>query len=118
PFLCARSTSILPPSPSDALGVLHPAIVAVLARDLYEPLVRVTFLASSTIGVGHPPKPLPDVRRTDARSAQIGGPEGISHCFQVSTYSGEPFTSISARNLLSKDNWGSALVDEPAPRPP
>src|SRR5690606_10645840 len=118
PFLCARSTSILPPSPSDALGVLQPAIVAVLTRELYEPLVRVTFLASSTSGVGHPPKPLADVRRTDARSRQIGGPDDISQRFQVRPYSGEPFTSSLARNLFSKDNWRTALLHKPSPRPP
>jgi hypothetical protein len=63
-------------------------------------------------GVGHPIKPLSDVRRADARSAQIGGPAGISQCFQVSAYSGEPFTSILARNLLSKDDCRAALGDE------
>jgi hypothetical protein len=52
------------------------------------------------------------VRRADARSAQIGGPAGISQCFQVSSYSGEPFTTISARNLFSKDHWRRALGDE------
>jgi hypothetical protein len=31
---------------------------------------------------------------------------------QVSAYSGEPFTPILARNLLSKDNWRAALGDE------
>lgn len=41
-------------------------------------------------GVGQPPKALPDVRRADARSAQIGSPDGISQCFQISSYSGEP----------------------------
>jgi hypothetical protein len=45
---------------------------------------------------------LPDVWRADARSAQIGGPDCISQSFQVSTYSGEPFTSSLARNLLAK----------------
>jgi len=54
-------------------------------------------------GVGYPEQPLPDVRRADARSAQIGGPNPIAHRFQVSTYSGEPFTSSRARNLLSSD---------------
>jgi hypothetical protein len=63
-------------------------------------------------GVGHPEQPLSDVRRADARSAQIGGPDGISDCFQVSTYSGEPFTSILARNLFSKDRCRAALGDE------
>jgi hypothetical protein len=67
---------------------------------------------SPTVAVGHPPKPLPDVRRADARSAQIGGPDGIVQCFQVSSYSGEPCTSKRARNLLSKDDWRAALRDE------
>ena len=51
--------------------------------------------------------------RADARSAQIGGPNGKSHVFQVSTYSSEPSTSILARNLLSKDDWRATLMDEP-----
>lgn len=54
-------------------------------------------------GVGTPINPLPDLRRADARSAQIGGPDLISTSFQVSTNSGEPFVSIAVRNLLSKD---------------
>jgi len=58
------------------------------------------------------------VRRADARSAQIGGPDGISHRFQVSAYSGEPKAAILARNLLSKDDWRAALVNEtPEGRP-
>jgi hypothetical protein len=52
------------------------------------------------------------VRRAEARSAQIGGPAGISTSLQISPYSGEPFTPILARNLLSKDNWRAALGDE------
>jgi hypothetical protein len=67
---------------------------------------------SALVGVSHPVQPLPDVRRADARSAQIGGPAGISHCFQISAYSGEPFTPILARNLLSKDRCRAALGDE------
>jgi hypothetical protein len=65
-------------------------------------------------GVGHPEQPLADVRGCDARRAQIGGPDRISQCFQVSTYSGEPFTSKAARNLLSKDDWRAAVLEEPA----
>jgi hypothetical protein len=64
--------------------------------------------------VGHPVQALSDVRRARARSAQIGGPDGITQRFQVSTYSGEPFTSRFARNLLSKDDWREALGDEAA----
>jgi hypothetical protein len=47
-----------------------------------------------------------------ARSAQIGGPNGIASVFQVSANSTEPFKSVTARNLLSKDNWRTALGDE------
>jgi hypothetical protein len=63
-------------------------------------------------GVGHPEQALSDMRRTRARSAQIGGPDGISQMLQVSAYSGEPFTSVSARNLLAKDHSRRALGDE------
>jgi len=61
-------------------------------------------LAGCATGVGHPEKSLPDVRSALARSAQIGGPESISHRLHVSAYSGEPFTSVLDRNLFSKDN--------------
>ena len=45
------------------------------------------------------------MRRADARSAEIGGPDTIGHVFQISSYSGEPYTAILARNLLpSHDN--------------
>jgi len=52
------------------------------------------------------------VRRADARSRQIGGPDGISQVLQISAYSGEPFAAILARNLLSKDRCRAALGDE------
>jgi hypothetical protein len=48
----------------------------------------------------------------DARSAQIGGPDGIAHCFQISAYSGEPCSSIIARNLFAKYDWRVALARE------
>jgi hypothetical protein len=67
-----------------------------------------------TVGVGHEVDPLSDVRRADARSAQIGGPNGISQRFQVSTNSGEPRPAVSARNLLSKEDCRAALLDETA----
>lgn len=63
-------------------------------------------------GVGHPVKSLADVRRTDARSAQICRPAGVVRTFQVSEYSVEPSEGILARNLLSKDRCRSALADE------
>jgi hypothetical protein len=52
------------------------------------------------------------MRRARARSAQIGGPAGISTAFQVSANSGEPFVSVLSRNLFSKDRWRLALGDE------
>jgi hypothetical protein len=52
------------------------------------------------------------VWRPDARSAQIGSPDGIVHCFQVNAYSSEPSTSSEARNLLSKDDWRLADRNE------
>tara|TARA_Y100000310_G_scaffold253379_1_gene260231 strand:- start:541 stop:834 length:294 start_codon:yes stop_codon:yes gene_type:complete len=93
-------------------------VIAVLA-----PLFILRFIAkydsrslpnSVSVGVAHPPQPLPDVRRADARSAEIGGPDFISQHFQVRPYSGEPFTSKLRCNLLSNDDWRSALGDEPA----
>jgi hypothetical protein len=69
-------------------------------------------------GLGHPEQPLPDVRRPDARSAQIGSPNRIADCFQVSSYSGEPFTSILARDLFSKNNCRSADLDKLKPDRP
>ncbi len=68
----------------------------------------------SAIGVGHPEKPLPDVRCADPRSAEIGGPDRIGHSFQVSSYSGEPEAPILTRNLFAKDDWRAALVDDPS----
>jgi len=52
------------------------------------------------------------MRRANARSAQIGGPDSISQCFQVSAYSSEPSTSKFARNLFSNDNWRAAVADK------
>jgi len=63
-------------------------------------------------GVTHPEQPLPPMRRAEARSAQIGGPDGISHSFHVKTYSGEPATPKARRNLFAKDHWRAALGDE------
>jgi hypothetical protein len=114
---------------SPACGVAHPAIAAAAPSVNPAPFPLLCFAFSRAIrarcisgsqptfiacasGVGHPEQSLSDVRRADARSAQIGGPDGISQCFQVSAYSGEPFTSILARNLLSKDRCRAALGDE------
>jgi hypothetical protein len=48
-----------------------------------------------------------------ARTAKIGGPEGIAQCFKFQTYSGEPVSPCKfARNLLSNDDWRVALSNE------
>lgn len=52
------------------------------------------------------------MRGADARSAQIRHPNGVSRYFQVSAYNVDPAEAVLARNLLSKDNWRSALGDE------
>ena len=78
--------------------------------------------ASALTGVGQPygskEEPLSDVRRPDARSAQIGGPDGVPRAFQVSANNVEPREASPARNLLSKDDWRAALADEAIPRWP
>jgi hypothetical protein len=72
--------------------------------------------ASVAVGVAQPESPkvnaLAHVRRTDARSAQIGTPNGILNSFQIKPYSIEPSTPIDACNLLAKDNCRAALADE------
>jgi hypothetical protein len=66
-------------------------------------------------GAGHPDKikSLADVRATEARSAQITRPEGVTRSFQVSRYEIEPAKAVFARNLLSNADWRAALADEP-----
>jgi len=68
-----------------------------------------------TRGVGHEIQPLPDVRSTEARSAGIDRPDGVTRCFQVSANKVEPSKAVRACNLLAKDNVRPALRDEPRP---
>ena len=105
---------------SCACGVVQPASVATLPRSpftgTFAQLCASPSLWSRVVGVGHPEtspvQTLADVRRPDARSAQIGGPDFIGQPFQVSSYSGEPIPSKRRRNLLSKHDWRTALGDE------
>ena len=73
--------------------------------------------ASTTdaLGVGQPdpPEPLSDMGRAEARSAGIDRPCGVARCFQVRRYKVEPSEAVLARNLLSKNDIRSALLDEP-----
>jgi hypothetical protein len=70
------------------------------------------------VGVGHPKKSLADVRRVDARRAQIRRRAGVVLSFQVSEYSIEPVEGKFARNLLANDNWRRALANEREPDRP
>ena len=58
------------------------------------------------------------MRRTEPRSAEIERPDGVRLSFQVSENNVEPSKSVLARNLLAKDDRGSALSDEPEPLGP
>jgi hypothetical protein len=94
-------------------GVDQVASAAVF-RSLFHPLRAASFsapssdltdlLASFAPAVGHEVKPLPDVRRPDARSAQICSPDAISQSFQVSANSGEPVPASAACNLFAKND--------------
>jgi len=75
-------------------------------------------VASVDVGVGHPVQSLPDVRRTEARSAGIDRPDGVRLAFQVSAYSVEPMQRVLACNLLAKDNERAALADDLEERGP
>src|SRR5574337_981848 len=80
------------------------------------PDVRPIALRSTTsivFGVGHPIKPVSDMRSTDARRRERNRPDSVTHGFQVSLYKVDPRVCVAARNLLSKDSWRSALLDEP-----
>jgi hypothetical protein len=60
----------------------------------------------------NPPEALADVRRADARSAEINRPAGVARCFQVSVYKVEPTKAVFACNLLTKHDVRAALADE------
>jgi len=110
------SFAICEPSAFAFVGVGQPAIAA--SADNAPPAwFGPPFFPSVARGVFQPfsdePEPLSDVRRADARSAQICRPNGVARCFHVSAYSVEPPEAVLARNLLSKDDWRAALCDEP-----
>jgi hypothetical protein len=57
-----------------------------------------------TVGLGHEPQPLPDVRCPDARSRQTDRPAGVALSFQVILNKIEPSVSNRCFNLLAKDD--------------
>jgi hypothetical protein len=113
---------------SNAVGVGQPArYVAVDGRSSSRPFRAISasqpaavldpLSPSVDLGVGQPcsdpVEPLSDVRSTDARSAGIDRPAGVSRSFQVSLYKVEPSEAVLACNLFSNDDWRAALRDEP-----
>jgi hypothetical protein len=52
------------------------------------------------------------VRRSDARSAQIDRPAGVTRTIQVRLNKVEPSESVNGRNLLAKANERSSCFDE------
>jgi hypothetical protein len=76
------------------------------------------FSSPCAFGVGHPVEPLPDMGRAEARSAGICRPEGVARRFQVSRYKVEPSEAVFRCNLLAKDEFRTALFDEPMERGP
>lgn len=77
--------------------------------------MRTFFSPSDMRGVGHPIKPVTDVRGTDARSRERDRPEGVTQGLQVSVYKVDPRVCVLARNLLSKNSCRAALCDEVLP---
>jgi len=102
-------------------GVFQPAMWQTALNPL-APFSRIAtsprFSASLLIGVGHPVKPVSDVRGTDARSRERDRPEGVTQGFQVILYKVDPSVCVFACNLLTKDCDRAALLDEVVERWP
>jgi hypothetical protein len=72
-------------------------------------------VGQGTVGLGHEPQSLSDVRSADARSWQIGRRDGVACSFQVSCHVIEPCQGKARLNLLTKQDCRSALADESEP---
>jgi hypothetical protein len=66
-------------------------------------------------GVGHEVQSLSDVRRAEARSANIERPEGVVLAFHVRLNKVEPSKCVFARRLFAKDDARISLGDESEP---
>jgi hypothetical protein len=53
------------------------------------------------------------MRRTEARSAGIDCPAGVTRLIQVSKYNVEPSEAVCAANLFANDDCRATLADEP-----
>ncbi len=120
---------------SSLTGVSHAAICAIVVKGFSKlPNFGFCLLASAlrsshrcgiwaglsirAVGVGHEPQSLPEVRSADATSWQYGRPRGVACSFQVILNKVEPSHFNCCSNLLSKDDWRLALLDEAEPRRP
>lgn len=115
PVIDTPGRNPFPPSPSLLVGLGQPANTAtsfngrafVPHRSNVEP-----FQSRAAAAVGHPVHAVSDVRSADARSRERDGPEGVAQSFQVSLYKVDPRPDVRACNLLTKDDWRAALLDE------
>ena len=106
---------------SRALAVAHPVRRADLSRCAFPPpfvfVVRPP-CPSDAFAVGHEVQALSDVRRADARSAQIERPDGVTRAFQVRLNKVEPRKCVLACNLLAKDDARASESNEMKPGGP
>jgi hypothetical protein len=65
-----------------------------------------------TVGVGHKVQTVSPVRRPDARSRKYRRPDGVVFTLQVTRNLVEPPEPNRRRNLLPKERWRLALLDE------
>jgi hypothetical protein len=126
----SRPGGIFAPVLSFARGVGHEARVATAFKltvallpsgrrpVALAPLAICEPVAFPTVGVGHEPEPLPDVRCPDAVCAQYRRPAGVTLSLQISENSVEPTKPDGAFNLLAKDADRSDGSNEPEPLGP
>ena len=68
--------------------------------------------------MGHPIKTLPLVRGSEARSAEIDRPAGVSRVIQVRLNNVEPSERVIVCNLFAKEDVRATLLDELGPDRP
>jgi hypothetical protein len=100
--------SVIPPTPLvrdvDELSRRCRSLRACFVSQVSSEVSAVRGVAQCVSGQPNKPEALSDMRRADARSAQISRPEGVARCFHVSVYKVEPAEAVLACNLLAKDD--------------
>jgi len=107
-------------SASEAFGVGHGANSATACRSPPPLLIRPSSCFRSPLsgppvgvrGVGHEVQPLSEVRRTEARSAGIRYPHGVTLSFQVRANMVEPSKAVFRANLFAKERDRAADTGE------